>query len=56
MASNQDGTVETRVVAEVVKAHGQADVNCVRWGSVKEYGDLLATAGDDGVVRVWRYV
>ncbi|KAJ3052476.1 hypothetical protein HK097_006210 [Rhizophlyctis rosea] len=57
VATSQDGSsTQTRVAAEVVRAHGQADVNCVRWCPLREYADLLATAGDDGVVRVWRFV
>jgi WD40 repeat protein len=36
----------------VEKAH-QADVNCVRWNPVRP--GVLASAGDDQVVKVWAY-
>lgn len=51
-----ESAVEFRTVAVTEEAHGYNDVNCVKWGPVKEWADLLVTAGDDGVVRVWRYV
>ena len=38
--------------ARVEKAH-EADVNCVRWNPVRPW--LLASAGDDQVVRVWEF-
>lgn len=41
-----------RCVAHVRKAH-TADVNCVRWNPRRP--ELLASAGDDQLVKVWRY-
>eukprot|EP00955_Chlamydomonas_euryale_P079362 363291-Chlamydomonas_euryale.AAC.4 len=38
-------------VADVEQAHGQ-DVNCVKWNPSDSR--LLASAGDDGLVKVWR--
>jgi WD40 repeat protein len=35
-----------------VDACHAGDANAVRWNPA--CGDMLATAGDDGVVRVWR--
>ncbi|CAM9829211.1 unnamed protein product [Chrysoparadoxa australica] len=37
----------------VEEAH-EGDVNCVRWNPVDV--DLLASVGDDGLVRVWRFI
>jgi WD40 repeat protein len=39
------------LAAEAPRAHG-GDVNCVRWHPNEP---LLATAGDDGAVRLWSY-
>lgn len=39
---------------EVVASHAHfGDVNCVRWHPTD--AGILATAGDDCVVRVWKY-
>ncbi|RKP26830.1 putative cytosolic iron-sulfur protein assembly protein Ciao1-like protein [Syncephalis pseudoplumigaleata] len=35
-------------------AHGVTDVNVAVWCPLEEYGHLLATGGDDGVIRVWQ--
>lgn len=37
-------------------AHGVSDVNTVAWCPRTGYEDLLATAGDDATVRVWKVV
>ncbi|KAL1916926.1 uncharacterized protein VTP21DRAFT_5123 [Calcarisporiella thermophila] len=54
--------------AKVENAHNVSDVNCVAWyqsqpvsteksdDSTNGYGYWLASAGDDGVVRIWQYV
>lgn len=44
---------EWAVTASVERAH-RGDVNCVRWNPAQK--DVLASAGDDGCVRLWRYV
>ena len=36
----------------VPRAHS-GDINCVRWNP--RVGSILATSGDDGVIRMWRY-
>ncbi len=41
-----------RCLVQVRGAHA-ADVNCVRWNPRRP--GLLASAGDDQVVKVWRY-
>mmetsp|Transcript_17475 Transcript_17475/g.33430 ORF Transcript_17475/g.33430 Transcript_17475/m.33430 type:complete len:349 (-) Transcript_17475:209-1255(-) len=44
----------TQLVAEEA-AHSE-DINCVQWCPVKQDGIyLLATAGDDGLVKIWRF-
>ncbi|KAJ3181606.1 hypothetical protein HDU85_003548 [Gaertneriomyces sp. JEL0708] len=42
------------VTATLPNPHGTADVNCVRWCPLESYSNLLATAGDDNTVRIWR--
>lgn len=39
------------LVASKEEAH-DGDVNCVQWS--KAEAGLLASAGDDGLVRIWR--
>ena len=41
------------VAVRRTEAH-PADVNCVRWNPTDP--TLLASAGDDGSVRLWRYI
>ena len=43
--------LQPRVVLEHPQAH-QGDINCVRWNP--KVPGLLASCGDDGVVRIWR--
>lgn len=39
----------------VLDAHGEGlDVNCVRWHP--RDGACLASAGDDGAVRLWKFI
>ncbi|KAJ8509401.1 hypothetical protein ONZ45_g8426 [Pleurotus djamor] len=44
------------LVASVASAHGVYDINAVSWCPRKGYEGLLATAGDDRTVRVWKVV
>ncbi|KAJ1920837.1 Cytosolic iron-sulfur protein assembly protein [Mycoemilia scoparia] len=46
---------EATLVEELKNAHGQYDINCVKWNPCQKYSCWLATAGDDGVVRIWYY-
>lgn len=42
-----------RLVCSIPEAHCNADVNCVRWHPRNR--EVLASAGDDGVVKLWRW-
>ncbi|KAJ3254485.1 cytosolic iron-sulfur protein assembly [Boothiomyces macroporosus] len=35
-------------------AHGDSDINCISWCPLGNNSDLLATAGDDHLIRVWK--
>lgn len=50
--SHDHGAAAFQLALTRQQAHN-ADVNCVRW-SPKE-PTLLATAGDDNTIRLWRY-
>lgn len=50
----KDGRVEHELLATLADAHGVSDVNCISWCPREGYEDMLATAGDDCAVRVWR--
>jgi WD40 repeat protein len=55
-ARPEDGTASLRVLGRVPSAHG-GDVNCVAWSTFStgdEAGSLLASAGDDGAICLWR--
>ncbi|KAL4252994.1 putative cytosolic iron-sulfur protein assembly protein 1 [Abortiporus biennis] len=43
-----------RILAKLEGAHDVFDVNCVSWCPRRGFEDVLATAGDDGHVKVWR--
>ncbi|KAI9062209.1 WD40 repeat-like protein [Trametes sanguinea] len=47
-------TISHRVIAKIAQAHDVHDVNCVVWCPRKGYEDTFATAGDDGLVKVWK--
>ncbi|CDS11291.1 hypothetical protein LRAMOSA03554 [Lichtheimia ramosa] len=42
--------------AKIEAAHGVHDINHVSWFPSEVHRDWLATAGDDGVARIWRYI
>ncbi|ORX82309.1 WD40 repeat-like protein [Basidiobolus meristosporus CBS 931.73] len=53
----QDADAPTYVLAASVnEPHGVSDINCVQWNPTEAYSDLLASTGDDGIVRIWRLV
>ncbi|KAI9216927.1 WD40-repeat-containing domain protein [Blastocladiella britannica] len=39
--------------ATIRNAHGMQDVNCVAWNPMAAHRGWLATAGDDGAVKLW---
>ncbi|KAJ3828905.1 WD40 repeat-like protein [Lentinula raphanica] len=43
-----------KLIARLPAAHGVHDINSVVWCPRNGYEDLLATSGDDGMVKVWR--
>ncbi|KAJ1993246.1 Cytosolic iron-sulfur protein assembly protein [Coemansia spiralis] len=45
------GKVDVALECAVEHAHGLSDINSVQWNPA--YAGWLATAGDDGVVRIW---
>ncbi|KAL1743012.1 WD40-repeat-containing domain protein [Schizophyllum fasciatum] len=50
----ETGTLACNLIAELRDAHGVHDLNAIAWCPREKYQDLLASAGDDGVARVWR--
>jgi len=52
--SEANTKLEHKHIARHFSAHGVSDVNSVVWCPHNGFRDLLASAGDDGLVRVWR--
>eukprot|EP00842_Homolaphlyctis_polyrhiza_P004423 jgi/Hompol1/4982/HPOL_004105-RA len=48
----EHGSIET--VCSLPESHGLNDINHVVWCPLESHSELLASAGDDGVVRIWR--
>ena len=40
--------------SRIINAHDN-DVNCVRWNPHSRYQHLLASAGDDGKIKIWEF-
>jgi len=54
--SISDGTCVWQRVFNAEKAH-LSDVNCVKWNPDQEhYSNILLSAGDDGFVKIWKWV
>ena len=51
--TEEKGKVKARMMIENRSSHGVHDVNSVRFCGREGWETLLATAGDDGIVRVW---
>jgi len=51
----EDGVnLRHNLIAKLTSAHNHYDINTVIWCPRLGYEDFLATAGDDGLVRVWQ--
>ncbi|KAG2053138.1 WD40 repeat-like protein [Suillus hirtellus] len=48
--------LSAKLLARVSGAHDVNDINSISWCPRLNHLDLLATAGDDGLVKVWRVV
>ena len=44
-----------KVLCKIENAHNR-DVNCVNWCKVEGYKNYLGSCGDDGIVKLWKYV
>lgn len=53
LIDNQDGTFNLKLVHLFVSAHDGFDINCVSWCRIESDANLLASCGDDELVRVW---
>ncbi|KAL5514358.1 hypothetical protein ACEPAG_2446 [Sanghuangporus baumii] len=49
-----DNSVHASLLTTLESAHGVCDVNCISWCPREGFEDLLASAGDDWSVRIWR--
>ena len=47
-----DGIILT--IGRCEQAHSN-DINCVRWNPAFQYQNILASCGDDGVIKIWIY-
>ncbi|KAF0509121.1 WD40 repeat-like protein [Gigaspora margarita] len=54
VSGNTIDTTNFSMIASVTSAHGVVDVNCVQWYPTEKHSNWLATAGDDGIVRIWQ--
>jgi WD40 repeat protein len=54
LQSTTDDELSTQIYCTKENAHGVTDVNVAVWCPLDEYGDLLATGGDDGIIRLWK--
>ncbi|CAG8643017.1 648_t:CDS:2, partial [Racocetra fulgida] len=54
MSDDMTDTTNFSMIASVTSAHGVVDVNCVQWYPTDKHPNWLATAGDDGIVRIWQ--
>ncbi|KIJ30512.1 hypothetical protein M422DRAFT_61703 [Sphaerobolus stellatus SS14] len=50
--ANKD--IDVKLIAAIPSAHGIADVNSIAWCPRPGMEDILATAGDDSAVRIWK--
>lgn len=55
-SSPDDAPVRHDLLASLQNTHGDADINSVSWCPREGFRNLLATAGDDGTVQIWRII
>ncbi|KAG7091245.1 hypothetical protein E1B28_010296 [Marasmius oreades] len=53
---DRDEGENTRMIASLPNAHGVHDINTVVWCPRSGLNHLLASTGDDGLVKVWKVV
>ncbi|KZT70481.1 WD40 repeat-like protein [Daedalea quercina L-15889] len=53
-AGGNKSTLAKKLLARLPSAHDVADVNSIAWCPREGYNDTFATAGDDGIVKVWK--
>ena len=51
-----ENMVEDKLIAHISSAHGVNDVNSISWCPRSGMENILATAGDDCMVRIWEVV
>lgn len=54
LVKDADGTLTLKPEHTELEAH-EGDVNCVRWNPAAERSYLIASCGDDCVIKVWKY-
>lgn len=52
--TNTKPALDSKLIASILSAHDVSDANAVQWCPRPGFENLLATAGDDGSVKVWR--
>lgn len=55
-SSPDDAPVRHDLLASLSGTHGDADVNANSWCPREGFRNLLATAGDDGTVKIWKII
>lgn len=48
------GEVSHKLIAQFTDSHGVSDVNAISWCPRPGFEDVFATAGDDGLAKVWK--
>lgn len=55
-SSPDDAPVRHDLLASLQNTHGDADINSASWCPREGFRNLLATAGDDGTVQIWKII
>ncbi len=53
--ANDDCKHKLNVVERISNAHGDRDINCVSWCKIDGYTNMLASCGDDGLIKIWSF-